>query len=606
MTNRPILFAVSLGLLTSGEALAGPARGLSLPGRGYVAGEVMVQFKEGTSARARAATVAARGHAIAATLSLPSWAQVKVPSGQSVETAVASYRNDPRVAQAQPNFLYRASAAPNDPGYAQQWGLRNAGQTITSGLTQPPGSPLSYTTDNPGTPADDLNVERAWDHITDCTGAVVAVVDSGVNYNHEDLAPNMWNGGPSFPNHGYNYVDGNDDPMDLNGHGTHVAGAIGAVGNNGMGVVGVCWKAQIMAVRVLDSTGTGSTAQIIQGINFAIEHGAKVINMSLGGGGSFDQAYSDAITAAQAADVLVVVAAGNDGVDNDGGSAPTYPCNFTQPNVLCVAALDQSYQLASFSNWGATSVDVGAPGTNILSTWTGTAAELTDPLAAGWTGSTTTAGGWSYGTPGGTACLVNPASYPDGQYSASTDDRAYKVFDLSGASVVVLHLSVAVDVANGDFFRGACSTAGGDPFAGGTSLGSVTDTATYPKLTTLSVDVTPCAGATTSIGFQLQSANSTARGAGVCALSFKGLALNTNSYNTIDGTSMATPATAGVATMLRAYNPRYTYADTLGAIELAGRPIPALSGKTTTGNAVDAMSSLAHIHQPTGVTANVQ
>ena len=608
MTTRSAVLALALSLLVGGGARAASPRGLSLAGaRGlYVPDEILVQFREGVSSRARFAAVAARGHELAATLSWPSWARVKVQPGQSVEAAVGSYRGDPAVALAQPNFLYRATAIPDDPGYAQQWGLKNTGQTITADNTQPPGSALAYTTDNPGTPADDLNVEHAWDHITDCSATVVAVVDSGVNYGHQDLAANMWNGGASFPNHGYNYVDGNADPMDFNGHGTHVAGTIGAVGNNALGVVGVCWKAQIMAVRVLDATGVGSSAQILQGIDFAVQHGAKVINMSLGGNGAFDQAYSDAITAAQAADVLVVVAAGNDGVDNDSGTAPIYPCNFTQQNLLCVAALDQSYQLASFSNWGAISVDVGAPGTNVLSTWAGTSGQITDPLNTGWTGSTTTAGGWTYGTPGGTACLVDPSSYPDGQYAQNTDDRAYKVFDVSGASAVVAEIAFAVDVANGDYFRGACNGAGGDPFAGGTTLGAITNMATYPKLQTANIDVTSCASAAASFGFQLQSGASSARGVALCGLTFKGLVTNATSYNTIAGTSMATPATAGVATLLRAYNPSYTYSDTVTAIMLAGRPVPALSGKTTTGNAVDAMLSLAYIHTPTGVTASVQ
>ncbi len=113
---------------------------------------------------------------------------------------------------------------------------------------------------------------------------IVAVIDTGVNYNHEDLADNMWDGSASGYNyHGYDFVNSDYDPMDFNGHGTHVAGIIGAVGNNGKGVTGVCWNVKIMAVRVLNAVGEGTTANIVSGINFAVSRGAKVINMSLGG-----------------------------------------------------------------------------------------------------------------------------------------------------------------------------------------------------------------------------------------------------------------------------------------------------------------------------------
>src|SRR6266705_2422094 len=219
----------------------------------YVPGEVLVKFKSAAIAQERAATVAALGHTV------------------------------------QPNYIYHAAAVPNDTQYAQLWAFKNTGQTITTG---------TYSPTN-GTTGDDMNIEPAWGHITDCSSVVVAVVDSGVNYTQEDLAANMWNGGFNFPNHGFDYVDSDNDPMDLNGHGTHVAGIIGAVGNNAKGTTGVCWTASIMAVRVLDATGSGSDVTIIQGIDFAITNSAKVINMSLGHGGPFSQAFSDAITSAQ-------------------------------------------------------------------------------------------------------------------------------------------------------------------------------------------------------------------------------------------------------------------------------------------------------------------
>jgi subtilisin family serine protease len=433
--SLPLAALVCAVLTLYAQVAAAPLAPRTLPGTAasqYVPGEVLVKFRPTAGTQGRMASAAARGHAVLANLDLPGWAQVRVGVGQTVETALSSYRDDPGVETVQPNYIYRAAAAPNDSLYGQLWAFKNVGQA-----------------------GNDMNIEPAWDHITDCSSVVVAVLDSGVNYTHEDLAANMWNG----PNHGHDSVDPDGDPMDIFGHGTHVAGIIGAVGNNRTGTTGVCQKASIMAVRVLDHMGNGTTATAIDGISFAVTHGARVINMSLVGDGTFfDPALSAAITNAQNSDVVVVVVAGNgpdnNANDNDAAGGARYPCNFTQPNLVCVAALDQNYALANFSNWGATSVDVGAPGTNILST--------------------------------------------------------------SGAN------------------------------------------------------------------------------------------LNSTSYGTMNGTSMASPEVAGLAAMLRAYNPQYTYADTVGAIKNGGRSVPALAGKTTTGKAADVMSSLAYINPPTGVTATVR
>jgi len=438
------LAGVALTLLNQVAAVSSEPLG----GGAYVAGEVLVKFKPVSSAQDRIASVAALGHAVVANLDQPGWVRVRIATGQTMGQVLATYQSDPRVADAQPNYIYRTAAVPNDAHYGQLWAFKNTGQIVGTGTYEP----MS------GSAGDDMDVEPAWDHITDCSGVVVAVVDSGVNYTHVDLASNMWNGGAGFPNHGHDFVDNDDDPMDHSGHGTHVAGIVGAMGNNGAGTTGVCQKASIMAVRVLDDTGSGTTATAIQGISFAVTHGARVINMSLVGSGGFDPALSDAVTNAQNGDVVVIVAAGNAGNaghDNDLAGNATYPCNLTHANLVCVAALDQNFALADFSNWGATSVDVGAPGTNILSTWAG-------------------------------------------------------------------------------------------------------------------------AG------------------------------LNNSGYNTMNGTSMASPEVAGLAAMLRAYNPQYTYADTVGAIKNGGRSVPALAGKTTSGQAIDVMSSLAFINPPTGLTATLR
>jgi len=564
----------------------------------YVPGEVLVKFKPKATAQIRLATVASQRHSVLANLNQPGWVQLKVDAGQTVNQALSAYQNDPNVEYVQPNYIYRFTAAPNDTQYGQLWAFKNTGQAINTGTYTP----------KFGTPGDDIDIEKAWDHITDCSSVVVAVVDSGVNYNQEDLAGNMWNGGSTYPNHGYNYVNNNNDPMDLTGHGTHVAGIIGAAGNNAKGTTGVCWKASIMAVRVGDTSGS-TTANIIQGIDFAVTHGAKVINMSLGSS-VFDQAFSDAITTAQSADVVLVVSAGNEEANNDNVTTPTYPCNFPQPNLICVAALDQNFQLAGFSNYGSTSVDIGAPGTNILSAWAGTEGLITDSLTSGWTVSTTTSGGWANktlsvnGIP--TPFLVDPGSYPTGQYNNNTDDRVFKSFNLAGVNVALIKASIAINVMSGDYFRIGYSSGGGDPFAGGI-IDGVTGVATYPILIPVTGDISGCIGANCSIGFQLQSNSSlTDLGVAITEFSIGTLTLNATSYNTISGTSMASPEVAGLATMLRAHNPQYTYADVVNAIKQGGRAVAALAGKTTTGKAIDVMSSLAYINPPTGLTATVK
>ncbi|MEQ1555688.1 MAG: S8 family peptidase, partial [Gallionella sp.] len=532
---------ISIILLSAAPTLQAAA--FNAPASSYAPSQVLVQFKPNMSTAMRSQTAQSFGaQSIQALATSSNWSVANLPAGQTVAQAVAAYANNPNVAAVQPNYIYHTMAVPNDPQYGQLWAAKNTGQPISTG-TYPAGVPVT------GTAANDMNLEAAWNVQTDCSSTIVAVIDSGVNYTSTDLAANMWNGGVAAPLHGWNFVGaGSNDPMDLNGHGTHVAGTIGAVGNNAIGVTGVCWKASIMAVRVMDAQGSGTTSSIIQGIDYAIQHGAKIINMSLGGQGPFDTAYSAAITRAQTANVLVVVAAGNATNNND--VAPTYPCSFTQPNLICVAALDQNYALANFSNFGASSVDVGAPGTNILSTWNGVHTVFNDPLTAvggGWLGSSTTAltgGGWGYDAVnvGWLSNALNPVTQQWGftLYNANTDDRAYKTFNLAGASAATLTVSAAVNVVNGDFLNANFKAAGGDPFVAGTRLFSGTNvkdgfvSSPSPKF-----DISGCISAVCSIGFQLTSTPTSLRdiGVGISAFSIDTLTLNTTAQNTINGTS---------------------------------------------------------------------
>jgi len=574
----------------------------------YSPNRILVKFKPGVSGPARALVAQTYGaQAMTALAYQPDITVVVLPPAQAVAEAIRAYSGHPSVAYAQPDYIYHIEAIPNDTDYAQQWAANNTGQTITTGTWTP----------TAGTAGDDMSLESAWNAQTDCSAVTVAVVDSGINYNATELAGNMWAGNAR---HGQNFAADaptgvGSDPMDLNGHGTHVAGIIGAIGNNGAGVAGVCWKASLMAVRVMDASGAGLTSTIVSGIGYAVANGAKIINMSLGGNG-YDPTFDNAISSLQTSGVLAVVAAGNSGWNNDSGATPTYPCNFTQSNLICVAALDQNFAHASFSNYGATSVDVGAPGTNILSTYAGAHATITDlapgVASTGWTATSTTAqtgGGW---LPGTTGVLSDPtAGWGTALYNAGTDDRVYKAFSLTGVNAAVLDARVMVNINSGDYLNVNYNSLGGDPFASGGinafgATGLNLGTTTWYAFGGL--DITPCIGTTCTVGFQLTSAAASTRSYGVQLenLTITTLTLNNTGFATLDGTSMATPETTGVAALVWAHNPQYTYTDVANAVKLGGRPVTALSGITATGNAVNGMGSLAYINAPTGISVIVR
>ncbi len=629
MVSIQVLSFASLVLYSLSDVVAAP-RYVQIPGSTYlqqkqaptinkkfVEGEVLVKFKSNVSAQVQQYTATnLGGRSFTQVGKKLRVAKIDLPEGSEVLTAVQAYQADPNVDYAQPNYIYYATAIPNDASYGQLWGMKNTGQTISN---------PSYPTNNPGIAGNDIDAELAWDQITDCRSAVVAVLDTGINYTHTDLAGNMWDGSAAgFPNHGFDFVDNDNDPIPIRvseDHGTHVAGTIGAYGNNSIGVTGVCWRASIMSVRVLGATDFGTTADIIGGIEFAADNGAKVINMSLGGEGPFDALYSDAITYARDRDVVVVVAAGNGGLDgvsddNDGlgddGDASTnfYPCNFTQENLLCIAAFDQSYNLASFSNYGATSVDVGAPGTNTLSSVAGGQVITSDDFTTGWA----LTGGWAVDSTciSGVPILANPADWCSfGLYANNANDRAYKTFDLSGAggaAAISVNFILWADTEPGfDFFSTAMISSGGDPFAGGTVLFGPISGSTDNFFIDFGFDISSCNTATCSIGFQLTS-DTTVTGEGIAIADFtiQTVAAGSTSYAVFDGTSMATPHVAGIATLVRAFNPNYTYSQTVEAIENGGEAIAGLSGITTTGRAANAMGAIAHIMEPTGVTAVAQ
>jgi subtilisin family serine protease len=289
--------------------------------------------------------------------------------GAGVADVTGWAAGSPLVASVEPDFVIAPAGIPNDPSFSSLWGLHNTGQS--GGLADA-----------------DIDAPEAWQTTTGSRSVVIAVIDTGVDYTHRDLAANAWrnpgeiagdgldNDGNGFVDdvHGWDFANSDADPLDDNGHGTHVAGTIGAVGGNGTGVVGVNWQVSIMALKFLSGSGSGSTSGAIGAINYATrmkrDFGVNVVatNNSWGGGG-FSTSLRDAIAAGGRAGILFVAAAGNDGTNND--VTPHYPSNYADEAVISVAATDRSNRLASFSNFGATSVDVAAPGAGITSTLPG-------------------------------------------------------------------------------------------------------------------------------------------------------------------------------------------------------------------------------------------
>ncbi|GAX60406.1 serine protease, subtilase family [Candidatus Scalindua japonica] len=291
-----------------------------------------------------------------------------VDKQKSVKEICDQLNQSGMVEYAEPDYIVHADAIPNDPRFPDLWGLNNIGQ---SG----------------GSPNADIDAPEAWNSETGSNSVIVAVIDTGVDYNHEDLVGNMWiNPGETPGNgidddgngyiddiHGINSILGTGDSMDNSNHGTHVAGTIGAKGNNGIGVAGVNWDIKIIGCKFLNSFGIGSTSDAIECLEYLIwlkNNGidVKLSNNSWGGGG-FSQGLHDAIEAAGDAGILFCASAGNASNDND--TTPSYPSGYDLPNIIAVASTDRNDRLSSFSSYGATSVDLAAPGSSILSTTPG-------------------------------------------------------------------------------------------------------------------------------------------------------------------------------------------------------------------------------------------
>lgn len=329
----------------------------------YVPGEVLVKFRDMKRAEQMNVIFQRVGLQTIKQIKEIGVQRCKIVTGISLEQMLDTLRANPDIEYAEPNYIYHALEIPNDPDFGKLWGMNNEGQTG-------------------GTFDADIDAPEAWEKEKGKKDIIVSIIDTGIDYNHPDLAANMWKNSAEIPGNGidddqngyvddylgWDFVNQDNDPIDDNDHGTHCAGTVGAVGNNRKGVVGVNWQVSLMPLKFLNADGSGSSSDAAQAIIYAANMGAQIMSNSWGGGGS-SQTLKDAIEYANSKGALFIAAAGNESNDND--AKPHYPSSYDVENVIAVAATDDRDLLADFSNFGATSVDLAAPGVDVYSTVTG-------------------------------------------------------------------------------------------------------------------------------------------------------------------------------------------------------------------------------------------
>jgi len=574
----------------------------------YVPGEVLVKFnplKSPFTMENAATQIGANEIRTFANIGVH---QMTIPDGMTVEQAVRYYQNNPDVEFAEPNYYRHKLVTPNDPSFGSLWGLHNTGQTVNG---------------TAGTSDADIDAPDAWDITTGASSVVISVIDSGVAWTHPDFAGNIWtntgettgdgvdNDGNGFVDdvRGWDFVTSDNDPMDVDGHGTHVAGTIAASGNNGAGITGVMWTAQIMPLRFLDAAGIGTLANEIAAINYAVAKGAKIINASFGAN-TCAVSERAAIALANTAGVLFVAAAGNDGTNND--VTPHFPssysvasaCGAALANVISVAATGQNDALASFSNFGAASVQVAAPGVNTFSnkpssTLTTVYSENFDAsamLPSGWT-TGGTHDSWGVTTMFAASPTRSLADSPAGNYLNNTNSFAlsasFSTLNQGGCRVTV---EARYDLeTNFDFLFGDRSTDG----VNFTNFIEVTGSTGGSFVTSAPADL-PDGRATGFIRARLTSDGSNVDdGAYLDDLSVQCAGTpSASDQQFLQGTSMATPHVSGIAGLLLAKDSTLSVAQLKTAILNNVDAKAGLSGKVSTGGRVNAHAALLSLEPP--------
>ena len=582
----------------------------------YVHGELLVKYKPAARAVTSAYFRTRWGVSTLRTFKAIGVHHVKLPKGMTVEQGLEIYKDDPQVEYAEPNYLrYATSTTPDDTFFTELWGFNNTGQDVNG---------------TSGTADADIDAPEAWAIITGSSNVVIAVIDSGIDFNHPDLAPNIWQNPGETPDNtidddgngydddvrGWDFVDNHNNPMDLDsdGHGTHVAGTIAAKGNNTAGITGVCWTATIMPLRFLDASGSGTVADEVEAIDYAVNNGAKIINASFGDY-NYSQTEYDAISRANAAGVLLVAAVGNDGINDD--IFPNYPSNYDLDNIISVAATDQNDSLAWFSNYGPISVDVAAPGTDTYSSkpsdqeWSWNDNFDDDDITDWTTGGTndtwaTTGAQWF-------SASYSLTDSPGGPYQDNTNSwaRAPEVnlsscggtklaFKLRGESELnsdFLHVETAADTG-GPWTERAVLVNGSDFFPIGISGGDYSS-----AWADAAVDLGTLDGeATGYFRFRFQTNGSgTDDGLYIDDVSITASeypAPETQHYHYMDGTSMATPHVSGLAALIWSYEPGLTASQVKGRIINSVDRKLSLNGWLLTDGRINAYNSIQDILAP--------
>ncbi len=405
----------------------------------YRPGELLVKYRSGVNNVAKAALQGAARVKTARAIGHSKIHRIYLENGVSVEQALSVYAQDPNVEIVEPNYILQAQGIPDDTHFSQQWGLYNTGQVVSGYV---------------GTPDMDMDGPDAWDITTGSPSITIAVIDTGCDTDHPDLAGKIWtnpgeiagdgidNDGNGYIDdiNGWDFVDNDNDPHDASGHGTHVAGIAGAVADNNLGIAGVSWRSKIMPVRFLNAYDIGTTADAINAIQYALDNGAEIINCSWGSSG-----YSGALkNVIDSANALFICAAGNDGSDTD--IAPYYPASYSSPNIISVAATDQRDQMTWFSNYGTVTVDVAAPGIRIYSLDNGRRTLWSDNFNDGVLDGWSTGGigdDWDIADPPATFNAPALGSSPDSDYSNNANAWArLPVQNLANTSAALLSFTM--------------------------------------------------------------------------------------------------------------------------------------------------------------------
>ena len=573
----------------------------------YVPGEILIKYKSSVSASSIEVSQSRLGTSTIKTFKYIGVRHVKLPVDLSVEDALKIYKNDPDVEYAEPNYYrYATATTPDDTSFGELWGLNNTGQSVNG---------------TSGTAGADIDAPEAWDIATGSSDIVIAVIDSGVAYNHEDLSANIWSNTGEIPDNGidddgngyiddvrgWDFVNDDNNPMDSNDHGTHVAGTIAAKGNNATGITGVCWTAKIMPLRFLNAFGGGSVADEISAINYARANGAKIINASYGST-TYSQSEKDAISDASSAGILFVAAAGNGGDDqigDDNDTTPEYPASYDLTNIISVAATDQDDARCSFSNYGAVSVDVGAPGENIYSAQPARQTVWSDNFYDGdisdWTtGGTLNTWGLSSSVSysGSYSLTDSPGVGVDYQNSTDSWARApvlnlsshsgaklqFQIRGISESGYDGLYVETSIDGSTWSMQNSYSGTTSGDWYSAIVDLGAYDGESTVYVRFRFYSDESNCYD-----GWYIDDVTVTA-----ASSSYSG-----TEYQYMPGTSMATPHVAGLAGLIWGNNSSLTMTEVKDIIL---NSVDSKDYETTTGGRINAFNALPP-PAPSGLSA---